>query len=386
MKHISSLLIAFACFTAIETHAQCSATFNFAQSPNAPGADLWVENLVGDSTTINFAWSFCDGSTDAGMRIYHPMTSGGIPLTNCLVCLQLDDSAAGCAYSVCDTVNISGNNNPGCAAYVSYTNIGSLYTFVAGYTATGPVVYQWAVNGILIDTTPQLIITIDSIQFPNAADVCLQITDASGCTASDCVNAGTGGNPNGGGGVPCQAYFVIYPDSGVNSGGIAGNYIGFNYSSGNYGSDILWDFGDGSTSSDAYPVHAYTTPGNYIVCLTVGVGGTNCYDTYCDSSFYAFKTESNPMSHLSISAPAATGVTEANLSTVHFYPNPVNNELNISGYEKIELLRIFDLKGQAVFETKNTNGKINLSKLNTGMYFLEVHSGKRVWRNKFLKD
>lgn len=384
MKHLSSLLITFACLATIETQAQCSATFGFAQSPNSIGADLWVENLVGDSTTISFSWSFCDGSTDAGMRIYHPMTSGGIPLTDCLVCLQLEDSAAGCLYSVCDSVNVSVNNNAGCAAYVTYHNQGNLYTFYSGYTATGPVLYQWAVNGVLIDTTPQLTIVIDSIQFPNAAVVCLQITDASGCNSSDCVNVGTGGNPNGGGGVPCQAYFVIYPDSGVNSGGVPGNYVGFNYSSGNYGSDILWDFGDGTTSTDAYPVHTYNVPGNYIVCLAVGVGGTTCYDTYCDSSFYAFKTESNPMSHLSISAP--TAVAEVSLSAIHLYPNPVNNELNITGYEKIELLRIFDLKGQQVFETKNTNGKINLSKLNTGMYFLEVHSGNRIWRNKFLKD
>ena len=31
----------------------------------------------------------------------------------------------------------------------------------------------------------------------------------------------------------------------------------------------LWDFGDGSTSTDANPAHTYTTPGNYVVTVTV---------------------------------------------------------------------------------------------------------------------
>ena len=31
----------------------------------------------------------------------------------------------------------------------------------------------------------------------------------------------------------------------------------------------LWDFGDGSTSTDANPVHIFTTPGNYVVTVTV---------------------------------------------------------------------------------------------------------------------
>ena len=31
----------------------------------------------------------------------------------------------------------------------------------------------------------------------------------------------------------------------------------------------LWDFGDGSTSTEQNPVHTYTSPGNYTVTLTV---------------------------------------------------------------------------------------------------------------------
>jgi outer membrane protein assembly factor BamB len=46
--------------------------------------------------------------------------------------------------------------------------------------------------------------------------------------------------------------------------------VGFNDSSVNSPSSWLWNFGDGSTSSDKNPVHTYTRSGTYLVTLTVG--------------------------------------------------------------------------------------------------------------------
>ena len=47
------------------------------------------------------------------------------------------------------------------------------------------------------------------------------------------------------------------------------------------GVTYFWDFGDGATSTDLNPVHAYPEPGIFIVCLTA----TNDFgsDTYCDT-------------------------------------------------------------------------------------------------------
>ena len=49
-----------------------------------------------------------------------------------------------------------------------------------------------------------------------------------------------------------------------------------NASSGEY-TGILWDFGDGVTSSDPNPTHTYTAPGDYLVTLTLtgGIDGTS---------------------------------------------------------------------------------------------------------------
>ena len=49
----------------------------------------------------------------------------------------------------------------------------------------------------------------------------------------------------------------------------AGNYFAYNLSWTSGATSYLWDFGDGTTSTQQYPFHQYAIPGQYIVCLTV---------------------------------------------------------------------------------------------------------------------
>ena len=48
---------------------------------------------------------------------------------------------------------------------------------------------------------------------------------------------------------------------------------------GNPCDDILWDFGDGHSSSDISPSHSYSEPGHYTVTLVAGLNGFDCSDT-----------------------------------------------------------------------------------------------------------
>ncbi|GIV34725.1 MAG: hypothetical protein KatS3mg031_2260 [Chitinophagales bacterium] len=61
----------------------------------------------------------------------------------------------------------------------------------------------------------------------------------------------------------------------------SGGLVAFTDNSLNTPSSFLWDFGDGTTSSQQHPNHTYTSNGRYYVCLTA----TNAQgsDTYCDS-------------------------------------------------------------------------------------------------------
>ena len=59
-----------------------------------------------------------------------------------------------------------------------------------------------------------------------------------------------------------------------------GLQVTFNDSSQN-ASSVLWDFGDGNTSTTPNPVHSYSNPGYYYVCLTAhGLCNSN---VYCDT-------------------------------------------------------------------------------------------------------
>ena len=293
------------------------------------------------------------------------------------VCVTVTDST-GCVSSDCAYIY---NSNQGrCNTYAAFTHLDSLYTFTATHIGTLPVTYQWSYNNTLVDTTASISLVLDSAALAATAGVCVTITDANGCVSSDCITVGS--NPLGGGG-PCHAYFRIYPDS-ANGGGV-GYYSGYNLSSGSYGSNILWNFGDSTTSTSPYPSHNYATPGMYIVCLTVGVAGTSCYDTYCDSSFYAFKTEGGLMSHLSFANPSGISEPVAN-AAIQIYPNPVNSELTITTSKKIELERVFTINGQLVIDRKASNNKIDVSKLSAGIYILELISEGSVSRTKFVKD
>ena len=48
---------------------------------------------------------------------------------------------------------------------------------------------------------------------------------------------------------------------------------------GDHCSDILWDFGDGHTSTTLCPIHTYTSPGDFNVMMVAGLGNFQCTDT-----------------------------------------------------------------------------------------------------------
>ncbi len=166
----------------------------------------------------------------------------------------------------------------------------------------------------------------------------------------------------------CRAFFSIYPDT-LNQG----VYYGFNQS---YASNLtyyLWDFGDGNTSTLQYPSHTYTQPGQYYVCLTAS--SSDCANTYCDSSFYVFKTEGGLMSQLNILAP--TGITE--ISTPQFFisPNPATTSVTISIDENMvgSTATISDITGRKMIAAQLiTDHQTLITDFASGVYFVTLHT------------
>jgi PKD repeat protein len=181
--------------------------------------------------------------------------------------------------------------------------------------------------------------------------------------------------------VGCQAnsQFYIFADS-LN----AGNYFAYNLSWTSGTASYLWDFGDGTTSSQQYPFHQYAIPGQYIVCLTVTStsGTTTCTDTYCDSSSVQRMAAGFQMSQVNVIPLSVTGIkqTEKEIGLIAF-PNPIADELTIevatTNDNKLTFVLV-DALGRLVLTGNLNNSKttINTSNLEKGFYSLSVTNEK----------
>lgn len=69
------------------------------------------------------------------------------------------------------------------------------------------------------------------------------------------------------------------------------------------------------------------------------------------------------------------------------YPNPVTNTLNIKSTEDLSdrTATIFDFNGKHIFNKTISNGTIDVSTLQGGLYFLRIESDGKIINRKFLK-
>ena len=179
----------------------------------------------------------------------------------------------------------------------------------------------------------------------------------------------------------CQAnsQFYVFADS-TNTG----NYFAYNLSSGTGSVSYLWNFGDGTSSTQQYPFHQYAVPGQYIICLTVTAtsGTTTCTDMSCDSSSVQRMAAGFLMSQVNVIPQATTGIKQAEVLTgLNAYPNPMADELTIEATtkdnSKLNYILI-DALGRVVLTGTIENSKaiINTSSLEKGFYSLSITNEK----------
>lgn len=75
-------------------------------------------------------------------------------------------------------------------------------------------------------------------------------------------------------------------------------------------------------------------------------------------------------------------------SNIHFIPNPTSAIVNIELADKNYLIKVFDQTGKCVIEQNSTTGKIeiNLSLLNSGLYFTQITGDNTVYIGKIIKQ
>jgi len=85
---------------------------------------------------------------------------------------------------------------------------------------------------------------------------------------------------------------------------------------------------------------------------------------------------------------ASLGVDDVNLVTVKVYPNPTKDILNIASQLTIKKLSIYTVLGKEVkrIEMNKKSQSIDVSELNSGIYFVRYSIGNSMFYHKFIKD
>jgi len=130
----------------------------------------------------------------------------------------------------------------------------------------------------------------------------------------------------------------------------------------------LWDFGDGNTSTLQNPNHIYASSGTYDVKLYVE-NNIKSWDEVTKSLTYA------PLS-----------IADESRLDFKVYPNPAVNLINISSKLPITKVEIYSVLGKKLLSTSVNLNKIDISKLNKGIYFIKVYSSNNIGIKRVVKE
>jgi PKD repeat protein/N-acetyl-anhydromuramyl-L-alanine amidase AmpD len=134
----------------------------------------------------------------------------------------------------------------------------------------------------------------------------------------------------------------------------------------------FWDFGNGSTSTDANPWTGYNQAGTYNV-MCVAINGVCQNDT-------AWTT---------IEVINTVGLSENEKTQVNIYPNPATNVVNIQFKNEIDkgTITIYDARGRKVLtnQINQANSTIDVSEFVKGYYIIEIKNNSLIVHSNFIK-
>lgn len=347
----------------------CEACISMTQSSSGGALTPFSADFSSCSTggvaPYTYLWDFSNTGGQSGALVTQTFPGAG----QYLVCLTLSTSD-GCTAAVCDSVYFDENG-------------------VLGNPPIGPADCLGIING------------------PNVAgSPCSTPMNGEGTwnTNCECIP-----NTN----LPCQAGFWVMQaytnlDS-TNTGGGTAEPIPFelwvwNLSTGGTGNyEFVWAFGDGTTSTEAFPTHVYAASGPYTLCLTIA-DDAGCTSTYCEDievdqdGLLGMGTGFDVRSVLTIRViqELPTGINEhAALEATKLWPNPVVESFDLmlnSSRSGNLTLTIVDLNGREVSTSNasvmagNNQLSMDVSGLEPGMYMLRLANGNASSALRFVKQ
>lgn len=410
MKSRFFLLTAIFAINFFSIHAQemmadCDADFEIAsQELTVSGWEVTFSNLSNADAGIgSVIWDFGDGTSSTAFEPTHTYTSAG----EYEICIVITSADGACVDDRCDSWMI-GELDGDCESNWDWEDDGLTVSFINDSDAGGStiVTYFWTFGD---GTTSSEENPEHTYASAGEYEVCLSIITADGCYSSECNNVDVEGGGSGG---ACDAFFEVVS---ITPGDGGFTVIFDNMSSGGAtgSTPYVWSFGDGSEYFEGDEAdHFYATSGTYLVCLTMGESGTDCFDQFCDEIVLgSAECIDTSLIDESVDCPtvvepvcgcdnitydnaciaenyfgvifwvsgecSTTGISETEKSTLHIYPNPANDFIVIEN----------SIPGIATIEIRNTTGAlvwqqtdvflenektISLNEIHTGNYFLSI--------------
>jgi len=244
---------------------ECQAMYWYMPDSGSMYSCQFFDASFGNPTS--WTWEFGDGITSSEQNPLHTYQQQG----TYLVCLSIEGDS--CQDTFCDSVWVGAGPEFCQANFYFYPNnntYNSIQFIDMSYSFYGPVESWYWEFGDGTTSTEQ-----NPEHNYNASgdyEVCLTISDSNNiCTDTFCMNISISGPED------CEAmyYYYIIDSMGINNSLM---YYFVDASTG-YPETWLWDFGDGTTSTEQNPEHSFSEPGTYTVCLTIE--NDSCTDTYC---------------------------------------------------------------------------------------------------------
>ena len=236
---------------------------NITATPTSGTAPL-VVNFTGDSSTddvgiVSYSWDFADGSTSTQVNPVHTFTTG----ETYTVQLTVTDAEG---LTNTSTINIEVNTpNQAPVAIIEATPTSGTAPLLVNFIGDGSTddvgitSYFWDFED---GSTSSEINPVHTFSTLGNYTVQLRVTDTEGLTNTSTITI----NATSSNQAPV-AVVTANPTSGTVP--LLVNFTGDGSSDDVSVTSYLWDFGDGSTSSEINPTHTFTSIGNYTVQLSV---------------------------------------------------------------------------------------------------------------------
>ena len=310
-------------FTICTSAINCVANFSYNQIPNTFNVQFIDQSIGADSL---WNWNFGDGTTSTATNPIHAYGSSG--WYN--VTLTIGAPGLPCYNSITQSVYVSGNGGGCIADFTSYPDSLNPNTIQFFNQSTGNIQYYWWDFGD--GTTSNVLNPVHSYTAPGTYNVCLTVQGVdSACYDMTCHTVIAGG----GGGGDCNAAFIILADSLEPL-----TYHFIDQSTGNI-AQYTWSFGDGSMVTVSIPgnpnvSHTYSSPGIYLVGLTVQNNSGNCFDITYDTLVVGGTPVCNAAFLVQGNVPAGVPVqfTDASTGNIDFwfwdFGDPASGSANTS--------------------------------------------------------